>query len=71
MRITIKAKPSSNEEKVEKINNTELIVSVKKPPVKGLANKTIIHVLSKHFGVSQSRVRIISGHASRHKIIEI
>jgi uncharacterized protein YggU (UPF0235/DUF167 family) len=33
MKITIKAKPDSHEEKIEKISDTEFIVSVKEPPV--------------------------------------
>ena len=71
MRISVKARPNSHEEKVEQISDTEFIVSVKEPPVKGLANKAIIHTLADYFNVSQSRIRIVSGHISRQKVIEI
>jgi len=71
MRINVKAKPNSNEEKVEKISDTEFVVSVKEPPVHGLANKAIIHALAKHLNISQFRVRIVSGHTSRQKVVEI
>ena len=71
MRIIVRAKPGSHEEKVQKISDTEFIVSVKEPPVKGLANKAIIHALAAHFNISQSHIRIVSGHTSRQKTIEI
>lgn len=71
MKIVVKAKPNSHEEKVTKISDTEFIVSVKEPPIKNLANKTIIKVLADHFGTAQSRIRIVSGRISRQKVVEI
>jgi len=71
MKITVRAKPNSHEEKVEKISDTEFIVSVKEPPVKGLANKAIIHALANYLNIAQIRIRIISGHISRQKVVEI
>ncbi len=71
MRIMVKAKPNAKEEKVEKISDTEFIVSVKEPPVKGLANKAIIRTLADYFNVVQVRVRIVSGYTSRQKVVEI
>lgn len=71
MKITVKAKPNSHEEKVEKISDTEFIIFVKEPPVHGLANKAILRALANYFNVSFSRVRIISGHTSRQKVVEV
>ena len=71
MRINVKAKPNFHEEKVEKISDTEFIVSVKEPPVHGLANKAIIKALADYFNVAQVRVRIVSGYTSRQKVVEI
>lgn len=71
MRINVKAKPNAYEEKVEKISDTEYVVSVKEPPVNGLANKAIIKALSDYFHVSQFNIRILSGHTSRQKVVEI
>lgn len=71
MKITIKAKPNSHEEKVEKISDTEFIVSVKEPPVHSLANKAIIRAFADYFGIAPSSVRIVFGRTSRQKIMEI
>jgi len=79
MKISVKAKPNSNEYKVDppsldgfgeaKKNYYE--VSVKEPPVRGQANEAIIRTLADYFGVSRSHVRIVSGWTSRNKVIEI
>ena len=71
MRIFIKAKPNSREEKVEKIDDLNYVVSVKEPPVKGKANEAIRNALAVYFKTGSSRVKIISGYSSRNKIIEI
>ena len=67
----IKAKPNSKEEKVEKIDEQNYIVYVKEPPVRGKANNAIRNALAVYFKTGTSCVKIVSGHTSRNKIIEI
>jgi hypothetical protein len=71
VRISVKAKPSSREEKVEKIDDSNFVVSVKEPPEKGKANEAIRNALAVYFKTGSSRVKIISGYSSRNKVIEI
>jgi len=71
MKINVKAKPSSREKKVEKIDEQNYIVSVTEPPVKGKANEAIRNALAVYFKTASSRVKIVSGFSSRNKIIEI
>jgi hypothetical protein len=71
MKIFVKAKPNSKEESIKKLSETSFEICVKEPPVKGQANAAIIVALAKHFGVPLSSVKIISGHTSRQKIVEI
>lgn len=71
MKINIKAKPNAKEEKVEKIDDSNYVVSVKEPPIKGKANEAIRNALAVYFKTSSSRVKIVSGYSSRNKIIEI
>jgi uncharacterized protein len=71
MKLKIKARPSSYEEKVEQIAEGQYSVSVKEPPVRGLANQAIINALAEYFGVSKSQIKIISGWTSKQKLIEI
>lgn len=78
MRIFVKAKPGAKVEEVKKIDPPagqegaiHFSVSVKEPPVQGRANAAIIKALAAHFNIAPSRVRIVFGHTSRDKIVEI
>lgn len=83
MRITVIAKPGAKEAKIEqcKIASSPtprndgqmrcLVVSVKEPAKEGRANWAIERALAAHFGVSPSRVRIVSGQTARTKVVEI
>lgn len=71
MEIFVKAKPNAKKENIEKINKDHFIVSVKEPPVKGMANRAIIKALADYFKKSQSEIRITSGFTSREKTIKI
>ncbi|KKR03132.1 MAG: hypothetical protein UT31_C0029G0009 [Parcubacteria group bacterium GW2011_GWF2_39_13b] len=71
MKIFVKAKPNSKSEKIEKISDTNFIVSVCAPPIKGKANRAVIRALADYFKVSESRLRIAAGTTSKNKIVEI
>ena len=49
----------------------EIAVSIKSPPERGRANRELVKKLADHFGVPESRVRIISGMASRKKLVDV
>lgn len=71
MKIIVKAKPNSKEDKIEKSDEYNYIVSVKAPPMDGKANVAIVRLLADYFDVSPSMVEIISGHMSKIKVIDI
>jgi uncharacterized protein len=71
MKIFVKAKPNSREEKVDKIDDLNYVVSVKEPPIKGKANEAIRNALAVYFKTASAKVKIVSGFSSRNKIIEI
>lgn len=71
LRLFVKAKPNSREEKVERVDETHFVVFVKESPEKGKANQAIRNALAIYFKTGTSMVRIVSGHTSRNKIIEI
>lgn len=83
MKITVKAKPGSREEKVEKITQPsfdfaddrqkEIVykVWVKEPPEDGKANEAIILALAKHFEIKRVNVRLVLGSNSKVKVFEI
>lgn len=46
-------------------------VQVKALPKQGKANDSVIKILAEHFGVTQSRIRLIRGATSKQKAFEI
>ncbi|MDD5356229.1 MAG: DUF167 domain-containing protein [Candidatus Omnitrophica bacterium] len=48
-----------------------LKVYVTSPPEKGKANVAVVEQLSKHFGIKDYQINIVSGQHSRNKVIEI
>jgi uncharacterized protein YggU (UPF0235/DUF167 family) len=80
MKIIVKVKPFSKEEKVEKIPQegfsfTETMDSykvwTKEIPEDGKANEAVIKLLAEYFDVSKSEVILLKGSTSGQKIIEI
>ena len=48
-----------------------LVVAVKERPTGGQANRAIERAIAEYLHVAPSRVRIVAGHASREKSVEI
>ena len=72
MRISVRVKPRSKTEGVTKeMDGDVYVVRVKEPPVEGKANRAVVKLLAKHFGVPENRLRIVSGLTSKNKIIEV
>ena len=71
MRIFVKAKSKAREEKIEKISETNFVVWVKEPPIKGKANKAIVKAIANYFNVAISQVALVAGSSLRQKIFDI
>lgn len=71
MKIFVKAKPNAKEEKITQIDDTHFRVAVKAPPRDGQANSAIISSLATFFKVPKANIRIVSGHTSKEKVVEI
>ena len=53
------------------VNGSEITISIKSEPKRGKANTELIKRLAAHFSVSPANVRIVSGHTSRKKTVDI
>ena len=71
LRIAIKVQPRSPRAGVELSGEGEYRVRVHSAPEDGKANAEMIELLAAHLGVPRSRIRIVRGASSRHKIVEI
>jgi len=71
MKINVRVKPGSKQEKIDEIDKNNFTIWLKEKPDKGMANKGLIKLLKKYFKVPISNIRIQSGLKSKNKVVEI
>ncbi|MBI4185611.1 DUF167 domain-containing protein [Candidatus Berkelbacteria bacterium] len=71
LRIKILVKPVKRTTGVTDTVDGTVIVSVTAHAERGKANAAVIQILSQHFGVAPSAIRILRGHTTHHKVVEI
>lgn len=71
MKFFVTVKPGAKREKIERVDSETFIIAVKEPPVQGKANAAVLKALGDYVGIAPSRLRIISGHTGRKKVIEV
>ncbi|BAU66863.1 hypothetical protein STA3757_42690 [Stanieria sp. NIES-3757] len=71
MKISVKVKPNSQQQKIEELADGSLIIRLKSPPIDGKANQKLIEILAKKFQVAKSQITIKSSLSSKNKLVEI
>jgi len=71
MFLKVKVKANAKINSIEKMEGEFLVVKVKSPREKGLANKHLIQTISDEFKIPKSSIAIKTGETSIRKILEI
>jgi len=71
MYVRVAVTPGAKKERVEARGEDELLIAVKEPAERNLANKRVIEIVAAEYGVRTGAVRIISGHHSPRKILSV
>jgi uncharacterized protein (TIGR00251 family) len=71
MKIQIKVKANSKEQKLVELKDGSLLIQLKSSPVIGKANSELIKILAKKYQVTQAQIQIKHGLTSRQKLVEI
>jgi hypothetical protein len=71
IQLEIKVIARASRPGVAAVRDGALVVRLQSPPVEGAANKELIHVIAKTFGVAKRDVAIISGERSKLKRVAI
>lgn len=71
MKLHTQTKPNSKHAEGVELVDDIYVVRVKEPAVEGKANARAIELLAKHFGVPKTRVKLVSGVTSKHKVFEV
>jgi uncharacterized protein (TIGR00251 family) len=69
--IRVHVAPRASRNKVLGVHDGALKVALTAPPVEGAANRALVEFMTKIVGVPKSAVSILSGEASRHKVVEV
>lgn len=71
MKVTVIVHPNAKRERIEEDLFGDLHVYVNQPPLEGKANRATISALADHFKTSKSKVQLVAGAKSKHKLFEI
>lgn len=69
--LTVKAQPRSKAPGVEAISSDSFRVRVRAAPEKGRANAEVAERLARHLGVPSSRLILLRGASSSHKLFRL
>ena len=71
MRLKVRVVPRSAKNALMRREDGSYRARLNAPPVDGKANIALIDLVSEKFKVKRSAVKIVSGHRSRDKVIEV
>jgi uncharacterized protein (TIGR00251 family) len=71
VRVAVVVSPRSSRDEVAGWKGDELLVRVSAPPQGGKANAAVCRAIADALDVPKSAVRVVRGHAARHKSVEI
>lgn len=70
MRFDVKVTPGSSEESI-KLEGERLVVKLKARAENNKANIALVKLLSKHYNVPSTNIRIKNGLTSKRKVVDI
>jgi uncharacterized protein (TIGR00251 family) len=71
IKFNVRVEPRSSMRGISGIIGDTLKIRVNSPPVGGAANVELIEILSEEFGIKKTNIKIVKGHSSRNKVVEI
>ncbi|MBI1975793.1 MAG: DUF167 domain-containing protein [Candidatus Vogelbacteria bacterium] len=71
MYVRVRVTPASKKESVSRVSADHLEISVREPAKGNAANHRMIELVAREFSVHTKRVRLIAGHRSPAKIVDI
>lgn len=71
VRFRIQVQPRARRPGIDGLHGAALRIRVSAPPVDGAANDAVVATIADALGCSRRAVRIVAGHSSRSKTIEV
>ncbi|MFA6094452.1 MAG: DUF167 domain-containing protein [Candidatus Paceibacterota bacterium] len=71
MYIKVRVTPDSKKDTLTQKSTDHFNISVREPAENNRANRRVIEIIAEHFNITPKKIRIISGHHSPGKILDI
>ena len=69
--LSVKVQPRASRNEIGDALGNELRVKVTAPPVDAAANEALVRLLADTLDCPRSRVELVRGHTSRHKVVKL
>jgi uncharacterized protein (TIGR00251 family) len=69
--LSVKVQPRASANEIGEPLGNELRVKVTAPPVDSAANEAVIRLLAERLDCPRSRIELIRGNTSRHKVLKV
>ena len=71
MTIQLRVQPRAKRNSLTRLTENEWKLQVTAPALEGKANQACIEFFARGLGIARSRVKLLSGEKSRHKVIAL
>jgi uncharacterized protein (TIGR00251 family) len=71
VRLAVRVIPNARRTEFSGRRDGEIVLRLSAPAVEGKANRAAVEFLAKHFGIPRSRVTLVKGENTRHKVFEL
>ena len=71
MQVRVRVTAGAKRETIEELSNTRLEIAVKQKPAQSAANARVVEIVARYYKVPKNKVRIVRGHATPSKILEV
>ena len=69
--FAVKVVPRASKNQIVGKESGAIKIRLNAPPVEGKANEALVKFLAETLGVRRAQIEIVTGHASRHKIVRV
>jgi uncharacterized protein (TIGR00251 family) len=71
VRLEVYIQPRASKTELAGRHDGVIKIRIAAPPVENAANRALIDFIAQHLGIAKRSVRVVSGGASRRKVLEI
>jgi uncharacterized protein (TIGR00251 family) len=71
VKLAVRVIPNARRTEFSGRREGELVLRLNAPAVEGKANKAAVEFIAKHFGIARSRVTLVAGEKTRHKVFDL